>query len=105
MKKFLRVFFILTVISLISVNMAISKPFRVSKLPDKGRTYGCATCHFNPMGGGKRNPFGQDYEKIAIPAGDSYTEKLGTLDSDGDGAANDQEFASGTHPGDPKSKP
>ena len=40
-----------------------------------------------------------------MPAEDSYTEKLGTLDSDGDGAANDQEFASGTHPGDPKSKP
>ena len=37
--------------------------------------------------------------------GDTYTEDLGQLDSDGDGATNDQEFAAGTNPGDPASKP
>jgi hypothetical protein len=57
------------------------------------------------MGGGGRNAFGKDYEKIGIKARDTYTVELGELDSDKDGATNDEEFASGTNPGDPKSKP
>jgi len=91
---------VLTVISVV-----LARPFRLGRLPDKGKNFGCGTCHVNPRGGGKRNPFGEDYEKVAMKAGDKYTEKLGGLDSDGDGFTNDQEFAANTHPGDSESKP
>ena len=84
---------------------AQAKPFRNGLLPDKGAKFGCGTCHVNPAGGGPRNPFGQDYEKVGLKAGDRYTQDLGVLDSDKDGATNDQEFSAGTHPGDPASKP
>jgi hypothetical protein len=92
--------FLLTVTSL-----TLARPFRISKLPDNGRHFGCGTCHVNKNGGGMRNPFGRDYEKIGLAAGDEYTAELGKLDSDGDGFTNDEEFAAGTNPGDPKSKP
>ena len=82
-----------------------ARPFRLGKLPDKGKNFGCATCHVNPNGGGRRDSFGKDYGRIAIAAGDKYTEALGALDSDGDGSTNDQEFAAGTDPGDTQSKP
>ncbi len=49
--------------------------------------------------GWKRNPFGVDYEQIAIKAGDTYTPELGGMDSDKDAFTNDQEFDAGTHPG------
>ena len=84
---------------------AQAKPFRLGVLPDKGAKFGCGTCHVNSAGGGPRNSFGQDYEKVGIKAGDKYTQDLGVLDSDKDGATNDQEFKAGTHPGDPASKP
>lgn len=84
---------------------AQARPFRKGVLSDKGETFGCATCHLDPAGGGPRNPFGRDYERVAIKAGDKYTPELGAIDSDKDGATNDQEFAAGTHPGDPTSKP
>ncbi len=77
-------------------------PFRTGKVPGN---FGCSTCHIDPKGGGKRNPFGQDYERIGIPAGEKYTEELGALDSDGDGFTNNEEFAAGTHPGNPNSRP
>jgi len=85
----------------------IARPFRPALLPDKGANFGCATCHIDPNGGGPRNPFGQDWERIAIPAGDKYTDTLAKLDSDGDGFTNAQEFAANpvTHPGNPKSHP
>ena len=82
-----------------------ARSFRLSKLPDGGQNFSCAACHTNPRGGGARNPFGKDYQKIGIPAGDKYTQALGEMDSDGDGVANDPEFAAGTNPGDPTSKP
>lgn len=82
-----------------------ARSFRLSKLPDSGKNFSCATCHTNPRGGGARNSFGKDYQKIGIPAGDKYTPALGEMDSDGDGFTNDQEFSAGTNPGDPASKP
>jgi len=82
-----------------------ARPFRLSKLPDGGKNFSCATCHINPRGGGTRNPFGKDYQKIGVPAGDKYIPALGEMDSDGDGFTNDQEFAGGTNPSDPASKP
>jgi hypothetical protein len=84
---------------------AQAKPFRMGVLPDKGAKFGCGTCHVNPAGGGPRNSFGQDYEKVGLKAGDKYTQDLGAMDSDKDGISNDQEFKAGTNPADPASKP
>jgi hypothetical protein len=89
----------------IAVPGTSARPFRLGFLPDKGEKFGCATCHLKREGGGGRNPFGQSWEKVALKAGDKYTDKLGAIDSDGDGFTNDQEFSAGTNPGDPKSKP
>jgi len=84
---------------------ATARPFRMGKIPDKVKGFGCGTCHIKPGGGGTRNSFGSDYEKIAIKAGEKYTGALGKTDSDGDRFDNDREFKAGTHPGDAKSKP
>jgi len=97
--------FFVAVVPLMDPSPAQARPFRMGVLPDKGAKFGCGTCHVNPAGGGPRNSFGQDYEKVGIKAGDKYTQELGAIDSDKDGATNDQEFSAGTHPGDPASKP
>ena len=93
------------IFSLVFFSPASSRPFRLGKIPDNGKRFGCATCHISSRGGGERNSFGVDYEKIAIKAGEKYTEDLGKKDSDGDEYTNDQEFEARTHPGDPDSKP
>jgi len=76
-----------------------ARPFRLGVIPDKGRNFGCGTCHLDSKGGGPRTPFGEDYARIGIKAKERYTQALGDLDSDGDTFTNDQEFAAGTHPG------
>jgi len=94
-----------TVFIYMTADTVQAKPFRMGVLPDKGAKFGCGTCHVNPSGGGPRNVFGQDYGKTGMKAGEKYTQELGAMDSDKDGATNDEEFAAGTHPGDPASKP
>lgn len=86
-------------------SLVSARPFRMGKLPDKGATFGCGTCHVNQRGGGEKNAFGRDYQSIGIKAGEKYSEELGKKDSDGDGFTNDQEFDAGTHPGKSESKP
>ena len=81
------------------------RPFRLGKIPDKGKNFKCGTCHANPKPDKQLTTFGSDYYRIGIKAGDTYTKELGELDSDGDGFTNDEEFAAGTHPGDQGSKP
>jgi hypothetical protein len=102
---FVLVIFISLIFSLTLFSIASSRPFRIGKIPDKGKGFGCATCHISSRGGGPKNSFGSDYENIAIKAGEKYTADLGKKDSDGDGYTNDQEFEARTHPGDPDSKP
>jgi hypothetical protein len=97
--------FVSLILSFTLFSAVSARPFRMGRIPDKGKGFGCGTCHINPRGGGARNGFGSDYEKIAIKAGENYTEELGKTDSDGDGFDNDREFESGTHPGDAESKP
>ena len=97
--------FMSLIFSLALFSTASSRSFRIGRIPDKGKGFGCATCHINSRGGGARNSFGSDYEKIAIKAGEKYTGDLGKKDSDGDGFTNDREFEARTHPGDPNSKP
>ncbi len=95
----------LAVIFFITASTVSARPFRIGKLPDKGKKFSCGTCHVNPGGGGPRNAFGKDYAKVGIKAGDKYTKDLGAMDSDKDGFSNDREFSAGTNPGDPGSKP
>ena len=97
--------FICAAVSLTMISPVFANHFRMPKIPDKGKNFGCTTCHINPEEGGPLNPFGNDYNDFAIEAGDLYTKFLGKLDSDHDGFTNDQEFEAGTHPGDPDSKP
>lgn len=103
LSRYFLVFFVCALLSLTLISVAPARRFRPKKLPDKGVNFGCHTCHIKP--GGPRNPFGKDYEAVAIKAGDVYTEALGKMDSDGDGFTNDEEFAANTHPGDAASKP
>jgi hypothetical protein len=98
---------ILSLCFIVFSTVVYARAFRTAVLPDKGANFGCATCHNSPNGGGARNSFGIDYEKIAIPAGDKYTDALAKLDSDKDGFTNEQEFSANpvTNPGDPNSHP
>ncbi len=97
--------FLLLILFLLPPLLSVGRPFRPARLPDEGKNFGCSTCHFNPAGGGPRNPFGQDWEAIAIPLGDKYGPEIANRDSDGDGFTNDEEFNTGTRPGDPESHP
>jgi len=88
-----------------AASISHSKPFRMTIIPDSGRKLGCSACHVSLRGGGKLNPFGKDYAKYGVAAGEKYTGELDKLDSDKDGFTNGQEFKSNTHPGDAESKP
>jgi len=95
----------IAIVFLVAATVVSARPFRLGVLPDKGAGFNCGTCHMNPGGGGPRNPFGEDYAKLGLKAGDKYTKNLGAMDSDKDGFTNDYEFGVGTHPGDSASKP
>jgi len=82
---------------------AWARPYRLARVPKT--EFSCGVCHVSANGGGARTSFGEEYARIALRSGDTYTEGLGAKDSDGDGYTNDQEFKAGTHPGDPASKP
>lgn len=103
--KYLLLISVCLIMTLIFTTIVLGRPFRLSKLPDEGKNFGCLTCHADHQSGNARNPFGQDWEKIAIAKNDTYTPELGKLDSDKDGSTNDAEFSAKTNPGDPNSKP
>lgn len=102
--KYLSIGIISVILILLSVSLVSGRAFRLAKLPDEGKNFGCLTCH-TKQSGGARNPFGRDWQKIAMKAKDVYTPELAGLDSDNDGFTNDQEFSAKTNPGDPNSKP
>jgi len=96
----------LTLVYILSLTHDVSgKPFRLSKIPDGSKRFKCAICHANPKGGHPLSAFGNDWNTIALKAGDKYFELLGKMDSDGDGFNNNQEFDAGTNPGDLHSRP
>jgi hypothetical protein len=101
--KYAKYVSLLLVLFLIPIVVSAKSGYMVL-IPDKGANFGCATCHISPAGG-PLNPFGQDWENIAIPAGNVYTLGLADKDSDGDTFINDVEFGAKTNPGDPASKP
>lgn len=103
LSKCVLIFSVCMILLLTLISIAPGKPFRLEKLPNRGKNFSCGTCHVTP--GGPLNSFGQDYNDIAIPADDTYTGELGKMDSDGDGFSNDKEFAANTHPGKSDSKP
>ncbi len=106
-RNIIRLFLVLSIsliMVLFSVSIVSGRAFRLAKLPDEGKNFGCLTCHTN-ANGGPRNPFGKDWQKIAMKAKDTYTSELAKLDSDEDGFTNDEEFSAKTNPGDPNSIP
>ena len=58
----------------------------------------CGTCHVNKGGGGPRNLFGEDFEENGMSAVALIS--ILQIDSDGDGATNEEELKVGTFPGD-----
>lgn len=70
------------------------------------QTYGyfpsCNSCH-KDGGGSSLTPYGEAYKKAGASA-DSFG-KIGTADSDGDGATNDAEARAKSNPGDKSSTP
>ena len=59
-----------------------------------GHVKSCSNCHFNPGGGGRRNPFGLAVEELVTPGGMQvfWGPALAALDSDGDGVSNGEEL-------------
>ena len=60
---------------------------RVNLIPYGGK-FGCATCHNNVSGGGPRNPFGRDLERIVRQCNGFWNAAIAAMDSDGDGKVN-----------------
>lgn len=88
----------------LSASFSEARSYRVNVLLEKARALGCSNCPMDPRGGGARNPFGWDYERLALPARDRLTAELFSMDSDGDGFSNETELNAGTNPGDKTSQ-
>jgi hypothetical protein len=72
---------------------AQARNFRVSLIPN-GSANNCSNCHFNPGGGGARNPFGEDVNPLVSRGGreEFWSPTLASEDSDEDGFTNGQEL-------------
>lgn len=68
------------------------RDFRVNQLPN-GSKFSCGNCHTSSFGGGPRNKFGQEVEKLVGTSGQSFWgQAIALLDSDGDGKTNGEEL-------------
>lgn len=83
---------------------------RLAQVPNAGRI-GCALCHTDSEGGGRRNVFGDMVDDRFLRGGEvTWGPTLAALDADGDGATNGEELLdpAGTwktgdpQPGDPE---
>lgn len=52
----------------------------------------CSNCHFNPRGGGPRNPFGVLVDEVAIGCDPFWGPELAATDPDGDGRTSGEEL-------------
>jgi hypothetical protein len=84
---------ILFIILLFVTSVITARDWRVFQIPN-GSKFSCANCHVDPSGGGTRNKFGQDVEKLVSPGStrEFWGLALARLDSDGDGKTNGQEL-------------
>jgi len=64
----------------------------------------CGLCHVRAGGGGKRNPYGEDFRNIALNEGKSFP-GIEFIDSDKDGYMNLEEIFLQTLPGSPENAP
>jgi hypothetical protein len=68
----------------------MARPARVNQIPN-GQKYSCQGCHFNPGGGGARNPFGETVNDN-LENGQVRWDLIFNIDSDGDGRTNGEEL-------------
>ena len=64
----------------------------------------CGTCHVRAAGGGQRNAYGNDFQKITLGEGKGFS-GLEFIDSDADGFNSLEEIFAQTAPGKNESKP
>jgi hypothetical protein len=64
----------------------------------------CGTCHVRAGGGGPRNPYGRDFDRVVLGQGKGF-EAIEMNDSDGDGFLNVEEIYANTAPGSADDKP
>jgi hypothetical protein len=82
---------------------AFGEEENMQKLPDSGVNFECRYCHLSKLGGQDLNPFGKNFQDNNM----TYDDTLKSMDSDGDGFTNEEEFAAEpiTNPGDSESFP
>jgi len=81
----------------LSVSPALARSCRPRLIPN-GERLGCASCHVNPAGGGRRTPFGDDVRPLVAPGScvAFWGPELALRDSDRDGRTNGDELGDPT---------
>jgi len=85
---------VVLLVILVTWNTPISaRSHRIRQMPH-GRAVSCVACHVDSDGGGPRNAFGLDVERLVTSGGRElfWTPELAAIDSDGDGRSNGEEL-------------